>query len=59
VFLADASACGQALLDRELYLPRSWAHDPDRCREECVPQEISLASRGQPTLTLESGTGLE
>lgn len=59
VFLAYASACGQALLDRELYLPRPWADDPDRCREACVPQEIARASRGQPTPTLESGTGLE
>jgi SRSO17 transposase len=30
VFLADASAHGHALIDRELYLPQSWAGDPER-----------------------------
>jgi SRSO17 transposase len=29
-FLAYASAHGHALIDRELYLPRSWADDRDR-----------------------------
>ncbi len=29
-FLAYASVHGHALIDRELYLPQSWAQDPDR-----------------------------
>ena len=32
VFLAYASAHGHALIDRELYVPRSWTDDPERCR---------------------------
>src|SRR5215813_11394876 len=31
VFLAYASRYGHALIDRELYLPQSWAGDPERC----------------------------
>lgn len=30
-FLAYASPRGRALIDRELYLPKSWTQDPDRC----------------------------
>lgn len=32
VFAAYASSKGRALVDRELYLPKSWTEDPDRCR---------------------------
>jgi len=32
VFLAYASSHGHALIDRELYLPRSWTEDRERCR---------------------------
>ena len=32
VLLAYASRYGHALIDRELYLPQSWAEDPERCR---------------------------
>ena len=31
VFLSYASPAGHALIDRELYLPRSWTADPARC----------------------------
>src|SRR4051794_41948430 len=31
VYLTYAAARGHALIDRELYLPRSWTEDPDRC----------------------------
>jgi SRSO17 transposase len=33
VFLSYASPRGHALLDRELYLPKSRTDDPERCRE--------------------------
>ncbi|MQY36922.1 IS701 family transposase ISSav2 [Streptomyces sp. RB17] len=32
VYLAYAGLRGHAALDRELYLPRSWTDQPDRCR---------------------------
>ena len=37
VFLAYASAKGTAFVDRALYLPRAWAHDPARRAEAGVP----------------------
>ena len=32
VFCAYATSRGRALIDRELYLPKSWTDDRDRCR---------------------------
>src|SRR5712691_6860125 len=37
VFLAYASPKGRSFLDRELYLPKEWADDPERRREAGVP----------------------
>ena len=37
VFLTYASVTGRALVDRELYLPKSWTEDPDRCADAGVP----------------------
>ena len=42
VFLAYASAHGHALIDRELYLPRSWTEDRERCRAAGIPDEVGL-----------------
>jgi SRSO17 transposase len=45
VYLAYASRTGHALIDRELYLPRSWAADPDRRTAAGVPDEIEFATK--------------
>ena len=45
VFLAYASPKGRALVDRELYLPKSWTDDRDRCREAGVPDDVPFASK--------------
>jgi SRSO17 transposase len=45
VFLAYAGPRGRALVDRELYLPRSWTEDRDRCREAGVPEDVVFASK--------------
>jgi SRSO17 transposase len=39
VFLAYASRHGQTLLDRELYLPKEWTDDRDRCRQAGIPED--------------------
>src|SRR5215471_14246611 len=39
VFLAYASPKGRALIDRELYLPRSWTQDRARCAQAAVPAD--------------------
>ncbi len=45
VFLAYATAKGRAFLDRELYLPREWVHDPARRAEAGVPVAVAFATK--------------
>jgi SRSO17 transposase len=45
VFLAYASSYGHALIDRELYLPASWAEDRDRCAAAGIPEEVGFATK--------------
>jgi SRSO17 transposase len=45
VFLASASACGPALLDRELSLPKEGAQDRERCTRAGMPQERAFATK--------------
>lgn len=45
VFLAYASSRGHTLLDRELYLPKSWTDDQEHRREAHVPAEIAFATK--------------
>jgi SRSO17 transposase len=52
VFLAYASANGQTLLDRELYLPQEWAADMQRRREAGVPAQVEFATKPQLAKTM-------
>ena len=45
VFLAYASPHGQALLDRELYLPKEWTDAPTRCRQAGIPEDRQFATK--------------
>src|SRR5499427_9904069 len=45
VFLAYAAPKGRALVDRELYLPKSWTGDSGRCREAGVPSDVQFSSK--------------
>jgi len=45
VFLAYSSPAGRALIDRELYLPKEWASDRQRCREAGIPDEVAFATK--------------
>ena len=47
VFLGYASRLGQALLDRELYLPKEWTNDPARCRQAGIPENRRFATKPQ------------
>ena len=39
VYLTYAAPRGHALIDRALYLPRSWAEDPHRCDDAGIPTD--------------------
>jgi SRSO17 transposase len=45
VFLSYASPAGHALIDRELYLPRSWTTGPARCAAAGIPGTTVFATK--------------
>lgn len=47
VFLTYATTAGHTLVDRELYLPKSWTADPARCGKARVPAEAAFATKPQ------------
>lgn len=46
VFLTYASSRGRTFLDRELYLPKAWTSDRERCRAAGITDEIEFATKG-------------
>jgi SRSO17 transposase len=52
VFLAYASAKGQALIDASLYLPRAWTENPERCRAAGVPVEVAFQTKPELAIAL-------
>ncbi|MDT5131565.1 MAG: hypothetical protein QOE41_876 [Mycobacterium sp.] len=51
VYLTYAAPRGHALIDRALYLPKSWTDDPARCADAGIPdQERGFATK--PTLAM-------
>ena len=45
VYLTYAGVRGHAMIDRELYLPRSWTENPERLAEAGVPADIEFATK--------------
>lgn len=45
VYLAYAGPRGHAMIDRELYLPKSWTSDPERLAEAGVPDDIDFLTK--------------
>jgi len=45
VFLAYGSDLGRALIDRELYIPKDWISDRERCRAAGVGDEVEFATK--------------
>ena len=44
-YLVYATDAGHAVIDRELYLPRSWTRDPERCRAAGIPAQVGFATK--------------
>jgi SRSO17 transposase len=60
VYLVYATDAGHAVIDRELYLPRSWTTDPERLQAAGVPDQVRFATKPQLatrmlTRTLDTG----
>jgi SRSO17 transposase len=51
VYLAYAAGSGHALIDRALYLPKSWIEDPGQRERAGVPQDVQFATK--PALAAE------
>jgi len=51
VFLAYASSKGHTIIDRELYLPKEWTDDRERCKEAKIPEETQF--RTKPKMALD------
>lgn len=47
VFLAYATTKGHSLIDRRLYLPKSWADDPQKRCKVGVPETVKFATKAQ------------
>jgi SRSO17 transposase len=45
VYLSYAGRGGHALIDRELYVPKSWTADPARCRAGGFSAEVRFATK--------------
>lgn len=45
VYLVYAGLCGHPAVDRELYIPRSWTCDPDRCRAAGLGEDTAFATK--------------
>jgi SRSO17 transposase len=45
VFLTYAAPAGHALIDRALYLPKSWTADPARCQAAGIPAGTVFATK--------------
>ncbi|WP_441246950.1 IS701 family transposase [Kitasatospora sp. McL0602] len=47
VFLAYSSGRGRTLIDRALYLPKSWTDDRERCRTAGIDDGVEFATKVQ------------
>ena len=52
VFLTYASAEGFAPIDRQIYLPKEWMDDADRCKAAGVPEDVEFTTKPQMALAM-------
>jgi SRSO17 transposase len=51
-FLGYTSHHGSMLLDRRLYMPKSWLEDPERCKRAKVPENLSFLTKPAQALEM-------
>jgi len=52
VFLAYATPAGRTFLDRELYLPKAWTEDRERCREAGIGDDVAFATKPELAIAM-------
>ena len=52
VSLAMATATQHAAIDFELYLPESWANDPERRKQARIPDEVTFQTKAELALAM-------
>jgi len=52
VYLVYATDAGHGVIDRELYLPRSWTCDPGRLQAAGVPDQVGFATKPKLATTM-------
>ena len=52
VFLAYATPAGRTFIDRELYLPKAWIADPDRCAAAGIGRDVEFSTKPELALAL-------
>jgi SRSO17 transposase len=52
VFLAYATPAGRTFIDRELYLPKAWIADRDRCAAAGIGRDVEFATKPELALAM-------
>ena len=52
VWLVYATGAGHALIDRELYVPKVWIDDAERCRAAGIPDQVGFATKPHLATTM-------
>ncbi len=52
VFLTYATPAGRTFLDRELYLPKGWTEDRDRCTDAGIGADVDFATKPEQAMVM-------
>ena len=52
VFLTYATPAGRTFLDRELYLPKGWTEDRDRCADAGIGADVDFATKPEQAMAM-------
>jgi len=52
VFLTYATPAGRTFLDRELYLPKAWTADRDRCAAAGIGADVTFATKPEQAMVM-------